>query len=68
MESSKWSPKAIGNGLRPDTAPIDYILCRAPAALNLSVQADLRFEDKLSIAGRKAYLSDHLGIEARFGW
>jgi endonuclease/exonuclease/phosphatase family metal-dependent hydrolase len=49
-------------------APIDYILYRAPVALDLNVQADLRFEDRLSIAGRRVYLSDHLGIEARFGW
>jgi endonuclease/exonuclease/phosphatase family metal-dependent hydrolase len=47
---------------------IDYVLYRAPAALNLSVQSDLQFQDRHTIAGRKAYLSDHLAIEARFAW
>lgn len=47
---------------------IDYVLYRAPAALNLSVQSDLQFADKHTIAGRKAYLSDHLAIETQFAW
>lgn len=47
-------------------APIDYILYRAPAGLPLRVTAELCFQDKVDIEGRAAYLSDHVGIEARF--
>ncbi len=53
---------------RKYSVPIDYVLYRAPAALDLNVQADLQFGDKLDIAGRKTYVSDHLAIEAQFRW
>jgi endonuclease/exonuclease/phosphatase family metal-dependent hydrolase len=50
------------------SVPIDYVFYRAPAGLKMQVQADLQFADKLDIAGRKTYLSDHLGIKACFSW
>jgi endonuclease/exonuclease/phosphatase family metal-dependent hydrolase len=48
--------------------PIDYTLYRAPGALNLRATADLRFQAKMQIGERAAYLSDHLAIETRFAW
>lgn len=49
-------------------APIDFTLYRAPQNLQLNVEAELQFESKVSVEGRAAYLSDHLGIETRFTW
>ncbi len=48
--------------------PIDFILYRAPSALPLQVNAEIRFEDKVRIERYEAYLSDHMGIETRFAW
>ena len=48
--------------------PIDYVLYRAPATHAPTVTADLQFADKVDIAGRSAYVSDHMAIETRFGW
>jgi len=48
--------------------PIDFTLYRAPAALALQVESDLRFQDKVNIDGRPVHLSDHVGIATRFSW
>jgi len=53
---------------RKYSVPIDYVLYRAPANLELTVDAELQFDKKLDIAGRRVYVSDHLAIEARFRW
>jgi endonuclease/exonuclease/phosphatase family metal-dependent hydrolase len=48
--------------------PIDFVFVRAPALPSFTMQADLRFGEKVEVAARRtAYLSDHLGIELRIG-
>ena len=49
--------------------PIDFAFVRAPRLPGLQVHADLRFGDKVTVAGRRpVYLSDHLGVELRVAW
>lgn len=50
------------------SAPIDFTFYRAPETLALQVESTLRFQDKITISGRKLHLSDHIAIEARFSW
>jgi endonuclease/exonuclease/phosphatase family metal-dependent hydrolase len=47
---------------------IDFILYRAPALLSLRAEAELCFAEKVRVAGRPTYLSDHLGVQVRLSW
>jgi endonuclease/exonuclease/phosphatase (EEP) superfamily protein YafD len=49
-------------------APIDFTFYRAPETVPIQVESTLRFQDKITISGRKLHLSDHMAIESRFSW
>jgi endonuclease/exonuclease/phosphatase family metal-dependent hydrolase len=57
----------LGMGLHYAT-PIDFTLYRAPPLPSFRTQSDLRFQDEVEIGGRKAHLSDHMGIELCLSW
>jgi endonuclease/exonuclease/phosphatase family metal-dependent hydrolase len=52
--------------------PIDFTLLRVPQTTplpGLQLHSELRFQEKYPlIAGRKGYLSDHLGVELTLSW
>ncbi|MFF3448555.1 endonuclease/exonuclease/phosphatase family protein [Streptomyces sp. NPDC002667] len=50
----------------PSPPALDHILFRAAAGETLTGDADLVFQDKVTLAdGRRAHLSDHYGVRAR---
>jgi endonuclease/exonuclease/phosphatase (EEP) superfamily protein YafD len=49
-------------------APIDFTFYRAPKGVSIQVESTLRFQDKITISGRRLHLSDHMAIETRFSW
>lgn len=48
--------------------PIDFTLYRAPAGLDVRVDSDLRFSERVEVAGRRMHLSDHNAVETRLAW
>ncbi len=49
--------------------PIDFIFLRPPSDLNVQMEADLCFTDKLPlVGGGQSYLSDHLGVQVTLRW
>ncbi len=71
MEPTYRVPAAL-----PDryAAAIDFVLYRPPRVVEVHTSARLRFAERVPIVGRdgtrvrRAHLSDHLGVEARFAW
>ncbi|MFD8733400.1 endonuclease/exonuclease/phosphatase family protein [Streptomyces sp. NPDC059618] len=50
----------------PSPPALDHVLVRAAAGESLTGDADLVFQDKVTLDdGRQAYLSDHYGVRAR---
>ncbi|MFD5813951.1 endonuclease/exonuclease/phosphatase family protein [Streptomyces sp. NPDC127038] len=50
----------------PSPPALDHVLVRAAAGESLTGDADLVFQDKVTLGdGRQAYLSDHYGVRAR---
>lgn len=48
--------------------PIDYALVRAPEGRPVTVESELRFEDKVLVGNHEKHLSDHYGVELRVAW
>jgi endonuclease/exonuclease/phosphatase family metal-dependent hydrolase len=48
---------------------LDFVLMRAPPGLQLEVEGDLCFAERLPlVGGGQGYLSDHIGVEVRLSW
>lgn len=48
--------------------PIDYALVRSPMKVDLHCQSTMKFREPVTIAGKKAHLSDHDAVELRLTW
>ncbi len=50
-------------------APIDYTLLRVPALRHCHIESNRIFEEPMMLSnGRKAHLSDHVGVEVCVSW
>jgi endonuclease/exonuclease/phosphatase family metal-dependent hydrolase len=67
--STNGPARATIRNSRPHVPPqaIDHILFRAPSGQAVQAKARLRFEGAIVLeSGRRAFASDHLGVEAEF--